>query len=479
LGRAARRILITHGHWDHLGGVADLAEGTGAPVHMAEDERMLLEDINSFVRRGPAAAVHARRLLQGDETLELAGITFETLRVPRGTRLPTSRITPTAACSRATSSSPGRSGASTSRRRLGHARRVDPLLADRLSAGDDVYPGHGPPTTLGAELARNPFPRGAARVTRFEAPRGTHDILPSEQPLWQWVSGRWRRSAPLRLPPHRHPGIEDTELIVRTSGGGSDVVQKETYTFTDRGGRSLTLRPEATAPICRAYIQHGLHREPQPQKLYTIGPMWRYDRPQKGRLPRALAAVRRGDRDRRSGARRRGDPALRGAAARLASSVHARAELDRGSQLRPAYVERLPRGWTSTIRSSTRRRARSAPRRRCACSTSRASGAGALADAPKIGDSLCDACREHFERVRAFLDAYGVAYELAADARPRARLLHTHDLRVQDEASARKDTILRRGPLRRADRGDRRRATAGARVRVGVERLISGPERAS
>jgi histidyl-tRNA synthetase len=79
------------------------------------------------------------------------------------------------------------------------------------------------------------------------------------------------------------PGIEDTELIVRTSGAGSDVVQKETYTFEDRGGRSLTLRPEGTAPICRAYLQHGLNREPQPQKLYTIGPMWRYDRPQLGR----------------------------------------------------------------------------------------------------------------------------------------------------------------------------------------------------
>ena len=60
-------------------------------------------------------------------------------------------------------------------------------------------------------------------------------------------------------------------------------MQKETYTFSDRGGRSLTLRPEATAPICRAYVQHGLHREAQPQKLYTIGPMWRYDRPQRGR----------------------------------------------------------------------------------------------------------------------------------------------------------------------------------------------------
>jgi len=119
---------------------------------------------------------------------------------------------------------------------------------------------------------------------RFEAPRGTHDILPAEQPLWRWVTDTMEdvcRAYGYR--PIQTPGIEDTDLIVRTSGVGSDVVQKETYTFADRGGRSLTLRPEGTAPICRAYVEHGLHREPQPQKLYTIGRFWRYDRPQKGR----------------------------------------------------------------------------------------------------------------------------------------------------------------------------------------------------
>ncbi|MGH3100387.1 MAG: ATP phosphoribosyltransferase regulatory subunit, partial [Thermoleophilia bacterium] len=119
---------------------------------------------------------------------------------------------------------------------------------------------------------------------KFEAQRGTHDILPSDQPLWQRVVGEAERLCALygyrRIDT---PGFEDTDLFVRTSGGGSDVVQKEMYTFEDRSGRSLTLRPEATAPICRAYLQHGMHREPQPVKLYTIGPMWRYERPQKGR----------------------------------------------------------------------------------------------------------------------------------------------------------------------------------------------------
>ena len=111
------------------------------------------------------------------------------------------------------------------------------------------------------------------------------------------------------------PVFEDTELFARTSGEGSDVVTKEMYTFTDRGDRSLTLRPEATAPIARAYLEHGLHREPQPQKLYTIAPMYRYGRAAEGPLPRALAARRRGDRLRRPRDRRRGDPALRRAAA--------------------------------------------------------------------------------------------------------------------------------------------------------------------
>ncbi len=83
--------------------------------------------------------------------------------------------------------------------------------------------------------------------------------------------------------PIQTPVFEDTELFARTSGAGSDVVQKEMYTFTDRSDRSLTLRPEGTAPICRAYVEHGLHREPQPQKLFTIATMYRYGTPGRGR----------------------------------------------------------------------------------------------------------------------------------------------------------------------------------------------------
>jgi histidyl-tRNA synthetase len=252
-------------------------------------------------------------------------------------------------------------------------------------------------------------------VTRFEAPRGTHDILPSEQPRWQWVKTEMEEVC--RLYGYRRidtPGIEDTELIVRTSGGGSDVVQKETYTFTDRGGRSLTLRPEGTAPICRAYIQHGLHREPQPQKLYTIGPMWRYDRPQKGRQREhwQLSVEAIGT----------DDPAIDAEVIQLYKELLRRLgvtdytlELNSiGDQnCRPGYIERLS-AWLdehdAELDDEARAKRQTSPLRVFDVKSDRVQAV--LAGAPKIGDSLCDDCREHFARTRGYLDSYGVAYEL-------------------------------------------------------------------
>jgi histidyl-tRNA synthetase len=251
-------------------------------------------------------------------------------------------------------------------------------------------------------------------VTRFEAPRGTHDILPSEQPLWQWVTGQMEDVCALygyrRIDT---PGFEDTELIVRTSGGGSDVVQKETYTFEDRGGRSLTLRPEGTAPICRAYIEHGLHREPQPQKLYTIGPMWRYDRPQKGRFREhwQLSVEAIGT----------DDPAVDAEVIQLYTELLRRLGVAFTLELnsigdrncRPAYIEQLSQ-WLdehdADLDDEARSKRATSPLRVFDVKSERVQAA--LAGAPKIGDSLCDDCRRHFAQVRSFLDAYGVGYEL-------------------------------------------------------------------
>jgi histidyl-tRNA synthetase len=115
--------------------------------------------------------------------------------------------------------------------------------------------------------------------------RGTQDLLPREQPYWEAMDAAAKDQAS-RFGYQRieTPIFEATELFVRGAGEGSDIVAKETYTFTDRGNRSLTLRPEGTAPIVRAYFDAGLDQEPQPVRLYYMGPYFRYDRPQAGRF---------------------------------------------------------------------------------------------------------------------------------------------------------------------------------------------------
>jgi histidyl-tRNA synthetase len=249
----------------------------------------------------------------------------------------------------------------------------------------------------------------------FEAPRGTHDILPSEQPAWGRVLGT--AGEVLRLYGYQRittPAFEDTEVFDRTSGAGSDVVQKEMYTFEDRGGRSLTLRPEATAPIVRAYLEHGMHRQPQPVKLYTLGPMWRYSAPQRGRYREhwQLSVEAIGS----------DDPAIDAELIALYGDLLARLGIDRYELLlnsigdrdcRPAYLEQLER-WLdeheADLHDDARAKRATSPLR--VFDTKDDALAKLLADAPKIGDSLCGACSAHFEEVRGYLDAFGVAYRL-------------------------------------------------------------------
>jgi hydroxyacylglutathione hydrolase len=151
-------ILVTHGHWDHLGGVADLAEGTGSPVHMADDEAVLLEQVNDYVPPGVRLRAYSPEVrLAGDETLELAGIEFETLRVPGH-----SPAHLAFAADGALFSGDVLFAGSVGRADLPGADwdlllQSIRALVERLPAQTVVYPGHGPPTTLGDELATNPF----------------------------------------------------------------------------------------------------------------------------------------------------------------------------------------------------------------------------------------------------------------------------------------------------------------------------------
>jgi histidyl-tRNA synthetase len=208
------------------------------------------------------------------------------------------------------------------------------------------------------------------------------------------------------------PGFEDTALFARTAGAASDVVNKEMYTFADRSDRSLTLRPEGTAPIARAYVEHGLHREPQPVKAYTIAPMYRYGTPGRGRYREhwqlSLEALGTAD------------PAIDAEVIQFYVELLRRLgvsewELHVNSigdgNCRPAYVERL-NAWLDAhgdvLDEDARHKRETSPLQVFDVKNERLRAA--LADAPKIGESLCDACSEHFDAVRGHLDRLGVRY---------------------------------------------------------------------
>jgi histidyl-tRNA synthetase len=255
---------------------------------------------------------------------------------------------------------------------------------------------------------------------KIERPRGTQDVVPAEQPLWRLAVNEAERLCALYgYRPIITPVFEDTDLFARTSGPGSDVVQKEMYTFEDRAGRSLTLRPEATAPICRAYVEHGMHREPQPVKLYTVATMYRYAAPQRGRYREhwQLSVEAIGSEH----------PSVDAEVIQLYRALLLRLGVAEFTlQLnsigcpacRPAYVEQL-RGWLAKnaerLDDPTRGKAETSPLRVFDNLDAKpASVREALLEAPKIGESLCDACREHFAAVRRDLETAGVDYELVS-----------------------------------------------------------------
>ena len=249
---------------------------------------------------------------------------------------------------------------------------------------------------------------------KFQAPRGTHDVLPGDAAWWHVVRTMEEVTALYGWGRIQTPGFEDTALFERTSGAASDVVHKEMYTFSDRSDRSLTLRPEGTAPICRAYVEHGMHRDPQPVKAYTIAPMYRYGAPGKGRYREhyQLSVEAIGS----------ADPAIDAEVIQLYHELLRRLgvtqwELHLNSigdaNCRPQYVERLEE-WLDAhddlLDEDARHKRATSPLQ--VFDVKNPALRAALDDAPKIGESLCAECRAHFEQVRSHLDAYGVPYVL-------------------------------------------------------------------
>jgi histidyl-tRNA synthetase len=253
---------------------------------------------------------------------------------------------------------------------------------------------------------------------KIERPRGTHDVIPAEMPQWQRLTGEVERLCALYG--YRKvltPVFEDTALFERTAGQGSDVVHKEMYSFTDRSNRPLTLRPEGTAPICRAYVEHGMHRDPQPAKMFTIAPMYRYGAPGRGRYREHWqASVEAIGSD---------DPSIDAELIQLYDTLLHRLgvaayHLELNSigcrTCRSPYLVAL-RSWLAAnedrLDPDTRAKVVTSPLRIFDNYLSKPDGTrAALDEAPKIGDSLCGECVAHFAAVRADLDATGVAYTL-------------------------------------------------------------------
>jgi len=206
------------------------------------------------------------------------------------------------------------------------------------------------------------------------------------------------------------PEFEDTALFERGVGAATDLVRKEMYTFPDKGGRSLTLRPEGTAPICRAYVEHGMHKLPQPVKLWYYCPMFRYERPQAGRYREhyQLGAEAIGS----------ADPAVDAEVIALLGALFGELGVE-GVRLnmnsmgdaacRPRYVSRLReylRGHEAGLCGECRERLELNPLRTFDCKVR--SCRAVLDEAPRIGDHLCPECRDHFDTVLALVERAGL-----------------------------------------------------------------------
>jgi histidyl-tRNA synthetase len=250
---------------------------------------------------------------------------------------------------------------------------------------------------------------------RYQAPRGTQDILPEERPYWRHVEEKAHEICRLygytRI---ETPTFEDTGLFTRGVGDGTDIVTKEMYTFDDRGGNSITLRPEGTASVCRAYLENGMSVLPKPVKLYYFASIFRYERPQAGRLREhhqfGFEAI--GD----------PNPALDAEVIDMSwqffSSLGLRKlKLQLNSigckACRPGYVAKLREFYAAhreELCDDCRVRLEKNTLRLLDC---KQKGCQALAEAaPKSADHLCPECADHFSALKRYLDALALPYEV-------------------------------------------------------------------
>jgi len=246
-------------------------------------------------------------------------------------------------------------------------------------------------------------------------PRGTRDILPDSVGQWRYVEEKIRRICGLfGFQEIRTPVFEHTELFLRGIGETTDVVEKEMYTFTDRGGRSITLRPENTASAVRAYLEHKLYANVAVNKLFYIGPMFRYDRPQAGRYRQFH----------QFGVEAFGSASPAADAEVILLAVSFLKELGLSElrlslnsvgcpHCRPLYREKLQEFFADkrgALCTDCQSRFERNPLRILDCKNERCQELSQ--GAPEMTDCLCVDCRDHFERLQSILTAAGASYVL-------------------------------------------------------------------
>ena len=249
----------------------------------------------------------------------------------------------------------------------------------------------------------------------IKAIRGFNDILPDEIGKWQFVEKNAREVFEgFGFSEIRIPILERTELFSRGIGEATDIVEKEMYTFTDRSGNSLTLRPEATASMARAYLEHQLYTFDPVAKLYCIGPMFRYERPQKGRyrqfyqIDAEVFGVE--------------NPMVDAEVIVMLVRFLRRVGLEKlelqlntlgDRNCRPRYREELKRflmNKSFQLCEDCQRRLQTNPLRIFDCKVETCQEA--IADAPKVSDFVCSECQKHFDKVKEYLEMAGLEYIL-------------------------------------------------------------------
>lgn len=310
---------------------------------------------------------------------------------------------------------------------------------------------------------------------KYNAPRGTNDILPPDTLKWQYIENKTHQLfSNYNYQEIRTPIFEYTELFQRGIGEVTDIVEKEMYTFEDKGGRSLTLRPEGTASVMRSFLENKIYGQAQPTKYYYIGPMFRYERPQSGRFRQfhQLGVEALGS----------NDPALDAEIISLGirllenfglNDLEVHLNSVGCSDCRPDYVDKLKKYLKQNkekLCDNCKSRIDRNPLRVLDCKNE--SCQAVIKDAPKITNNLCEDCETHFEEVQDYLDIIDLNY-IINPLLVRGLDYYTNTaFEIKDNALGAQDTVFGGGRYNGLAEEIGSRDLPGIGFALGIERLL-------